>query len=72
MPRGGAVERLNQSPASLENINGKSGFACPVGCANGRTGKAGLAGGAGEAAQLICGSTSPPYIASTVRMKKIL
>ncbi|KAK2846913.1 hypothetical protein Q5P01_009912 [Channa striata] len=39
---------LRFSPPFLENINGKSGFACPAVCANGRTGKAGLAGGVGR------------------------
>ncbi|KAK2912784.1 hypothetical protein Q8A73_006897 [Channa argus] len=49
-------------PSFLENINGKSEFACPAVCANGRTGKAGLAGGVGGSNPATHSSTSVSYI----------
>lgn len=49
----------------LENINGKSEFACPAVCANGRTGKAGFAGFAGGA-----GGSSPVSAQSTTKASK--
>lgn len=41
-----------------KNINGKSEFACPAVCANGRTGKAGLAGGVGGRSPVSAQSTT--------------